>query len=319
VSFTDVFYQTSIPATITCSQINAYTISGGNINIGFVGLGAMGRPMASHIARAGHALIVSDVDAAAAQRLAAEATVRIAQRPEDFRGTDIVVTMLPTGAIVRDVLVGPRGIALELSKGGLIIDMSSSEPEATRELGATLASLGLSLVDAPVSGGVPRATDATLTIMIGGEAPAVGRARPVLELLGKRLFEVGALGSGHAMKALNNYVSAAAFEATSEALLIGKRFGIDPTQLIDILNASTGRTFHSELSMKDHVIAGRHAAGFLLALAAKDVRIAAGLAASLKIQAPMLELSAAQMSAASQTLGPKADVTEAIKVWGQSS
>jgi 3-hydroxyisobutyrate dehydrogenase len=279
----------------------------------------MGRPMAGHIARAGHALIVFDVDAAAAQRLGAEATVRIAQRPEDFRGTDIIVTMLPTGAIVHDVLVGPRGIALELSKGGLIIDMSSSEPEGTRELGATLASLGLSLVDAPVSGGVPRATDATLTIMIGGEAPAVGRARPVLELLGKRLFEVGALGSGHAMKALNNYVSAAAFEATSEALLIGKRFGIDPTQLIDILNASTGRTFHSELSMKDHVIAGRHAAGFLLALAAKDVRIAAGLAASLKIQAPMLELSAAQMSAASQTLGPKADVTEAIKVWGQSS
>jgi 3-hydroxyisobutyrate dehydrogenase len=279
----------------------------------------MGYPMASHIARAGHPLIVFDVNAAAAQRLGANATVRIAQKPEDFRGTDIVVTMLPTGAIVRDVLVGPRGIALELSKGGLIIDMSSSEPEGTRELGATLASRGLSLVDAPVSGGVPRATDATLTIMIGGEAPAVGRARPVLELLGKRLFEVGALGSGHAMKALNNYVSAAAFEATSEALLIGKRFGIDPTQLIDILNASTGRTFHSELSMKDHVIAGRHAAGFLLALAAKDVRIAAGLAASLKIQAPMLELSAAQMSAASQTLGPKADVTEAIKVWGQSS
>jgi 3-hydroxyisobutyrate dehydrogenase len=227
--------------------------------------------------------------------------------------------MLPTGAIVRDALVGPHGIAPELPRGALVIDMSSSEPEGTRELGIMLAGMGLSLVDAPVSGGVPRATDATLTIMIGGETAAIGRARPVLELLGKRLFEVGALGAGHAMKALNNFVSAAAFEATSEALLIGKRFGIDPLQLIDILNASTGRTFHSELSMKDHVIAGRHAAGFLLTLAAKDVRIAAGLATALKIQAPMLELSAAQMSAASQTLGPKADVTEAIKVWGQSS
>ena len=279
----------------------------------------MGRPMAVHIARAGHSLIVNDLDAAAAQRLAAEATVRIARGPEDFRGTDIVVTMLPTGAIVREVLLGARGIAPELPQGALVIDMSSSEPEGTRELGAALAGLGLWLVDAPVSGGVPRATDATLTIMIGGEAAAVGRARPVLELLGKRLFEVGTLGSGHAMKALNNYVSAAAFEATSEALLIGKRFGIDPTQLIDILNASTGRTFHSELSMKDHVIAGRHAAGFLLALAAKDVRIAAGLAAALRIQAPMLELSAAQMTAASQALGPKADVTEAIKVWGQGA
>jgi 3-hydroxyisobutyrate dehydrogenase len=279
----------------------------------------MGCPMAGHIARAGHSLTVFDVDGAAAQRVAAGVPVHIARGPEDFRATDIVVTMLPTGAIVRGVLVGPRGIAAELPRGALIIDMSSSEPEGTRELGARLAGLGLALVDAPVSGGVPRATEGSLTIMIGGEASAIARAKPVLELLGKRLFEVGALGAGHAMKALNNYVSAAAFEATSEALLIGKRFGIDPTQLIDILNVSTGRTFHSELSMKDQVIAGRHAAGFLLALAAKDVRIAAGLAAALKVKAPMLELSAAQMTAASQALGPKADVTEAIKAWEQET
>jgi 3-hydroxyisobutyrate dehydrogenase len=277
----------------------------------------MGRPMAGHIARAGHSLTVSDLDAAAAQRLASEVTVRIATGPEDFRGSDVIVTMLPTGAIVRDVLMGARGVCAELSRGALVLDMSSSEPEGTRELGAMLADLGISLVDAPVSGGVPRATDASLTIMMGGDGEAIARARPVLELLGKRLFQVGGPGAGHAMKALNNYVSAAAFEATSEALLIGQRFGIDPMQLIDILNVSTGRTFHSELSMKDHVIGGRYAAGFLLALAAKDVRIAAGLAASLKIQAPMLALSAAQMSAASQALGPKADVTEAIKAWDQ--
>ncbi|MGC1459297.1 MAG: NAD(P)-dependent oxidoreductase [Steroidobacteraceae bacterium] len=294
-------------------------ITEGIINIGFVGLGAMGRPMAGHIARAGHALTVLDVDVAAMQRLAEEATVRIARGPEDFQETDIVVTMLPTGAIVQEVLLGSKGIAPQLPRGALVIDMSSSEPEGTRELGTTLASMGLALVDAPVSGGVPRATDATLTIMIGGAAATIGRARPVLELLGKRLFVVGALGAGHAMKALNNYVSAAAFQATAEALLIGQRFGINPTQLIDILNVSTGRTFHSELSMKDHVIAGRHAAGFLLALAAKDVRIAAGLAASLNMQAPMLQLSAQQMSTASAKLGPKADVTEAIKVWGQDS
>lgn len=285
------------------------------MNIGFVGLGAMGRPMATRIAGAGHLPVVFDVDAAAAQRLATEANVRIAKDREDFRETDIVVTMLPTSAIVREALLGAGGIAAVLRSGALIIDMSSSEPEDTRKLGAELAGKGIALVDAPVSGGVPRATNGQLTIMIGGTPADIQRARPVLELMGSKLFEVGALGAGHAMKALNNYVSAAAFEATSEALLIGKRFGIDPTQLIDILNVSTGRNFHSELSMKDHVIGGRYAAGFLLALAAKDVRIAAGLAAAMKIDAPMLKLSAAQMSAASDQLGPKADVTEAIKAW----
>lgn len=285
------------------------------MNIGFVGLGAMGRPMATRIAGAGHLPVVFDVDTAAAQRLATEANVRIAKDREDFRETDIVVTMLPTSAIVREALLGAGGIAAVLRSGALIIDMSSSEPEDTKKLGAELAGKGIALVDAPVSGGVPRATNGQLTIMIGGTPADIQRARPVLELMGSKLFEVGALGAGHAMKALNNYVSAAAFEATSEALLIGKRFGIDPTQLIDILNVSTGRNFHSELSMKDHVIGGRYAAGFLLALAAKDVRIAAGLAAAMKIDAPMLKLSAAQMSAASDQLGPKADVTEAIKAW----
>jgi 3-hydroxyisobutyrate dehydrogenase len=241
--------------------------------------------------------------------------VRVASGRDDFAAVDFVVTMLPTSAIVREALTGPNGIATALRRGTLVIDMSSSEPADTKKLGAELAGMGVALVDAPVSGGVPRATSGQLTIMMGGSAADLARARPVLEMMGTKLFEVGALGAGHAMKALNNYVSAAAFEATSEALLIGKRFGIDPTQLIDILNVSTGRNFHSELSMKDHVIGERYAAGFLLALAAKDVRIAAGLAAAMKIDAPMLKLSAAQLTAASEQLGPRADVTEAIKAW----
>lgn len=180
------------------------------MNIGFVGLGAMGRPMATRIAGAGHLPVVFDVDTVAAQRLATEANVRIAKDREDFRETDIVVTMLPTSAIVREALIGAGGIAAVLRSGALIIDMSSSEPEETRQLGAVLANKGIALVDAPVSGGVPRATNGQLTIMIGGTPADIQRARPVLELMGSKLFEVGALGAGHAMKALNNYVSAAA-------------------------------------------------------------------------------------------------------------
>jgi len=286
--------------------------------IGFVGIGNMGWPMAANVARAGFALTVFDSDRARAQRFAAEFKAKAAGTLAELgRAADIVVTMLPTGAIVRQALLDDEGgaLAAALAKDTIVVDMSSSEPVGTQELGNALAARGVALVDAPVSGGVPRAEAGTLTLMLGGDEAAIARARPVLEAMGKQLFPTGPLGSGHAMKALNNYVAAASFIASTEALRVGRRFGLDPATMMDIMNASTGRNFNSEMTMKQHVISGTYATGFQLGLMAKDVKIAADMADGLGFDAPLATLARKLWAEAREKLGERADFTAAIKHW----
>jgi 3-hydroxyisobutyrate dehydrogenase len=195
--------------------------------------------------------------------------------------------------------------------------MSSSEPFGTRTLGATLAEHGILMMDAPVSGAVPRAREATLAIMYGCDDPAIpARAQPLLATMGKQLFATGGLGTGHAMKALNNFIAGATFAAVSEAVLIGQRFGLDPEKMVDILNASTGRSFITELAMKQHVLNGRFASGFQLGLLAKDVKIAADLGRAVRLDAPLTQLVSARWALARERLGSQRDNTEAIRAWG---
>jgi 3-hydroxyisobutyrate dehydrogenase len=234
---------------------------------------------------------------------------------DELSGAEFVVTMLPTGQIVRDLYLR-EGLAQRLHRGTIAIDMSSSGPTGTRELGAALASLGIPLLDAPVSGGVPRAALGSLTIMIGGDdAAAIERARPLLRTMGERLFDTGGMGSGHAMKALNNFVAAATFAACAEALLAGQRFGLDPKRMVEILNVSTGRNFHTDLVLQEHVVGGKFASGFQLGLLAKDVKIAAELAHDVKLDAPLVKLVSQRFDAARDALGYSRDHTEAIKAW----
>jgi len=287
--------------------------------IGFVGIGNMGWPMAANLARAGFPLTVFDTDRTRATRFAAEFGAKAAPSLAELgRTADIVVTMLPTGATVRAVLLEQEhgALASALAKGSVVIDMSSSEPVGTQQLGAALAKRGAALVDAPVSGGVPRAEAGTLTLMIGGEdEAAVAKAMPALEAMGKQLFRTGPLGSGHAMKALNNYVAAASFIASTEALRVGRRFGLTPETMVDIMNASTGRNFNSEMTLKQHVISGKYATGFQLGLMTKDVKIAADLAESIAIDAPLARLVRAMWAEAREGIGERADFTTAIKHW----
>ena len=293
--------------------------------IGFVGIGNMGWPMAANLARAGFPLTVFDTDRMRGPRFAGEFNAKAASSLGELgRAADIVVTMLPTGAIVRAALLESENgaLAVSLARGAaaqeraVVIDMSSSEPVGTQQLGEALAKRGIALVDAPVSGGVPRAEAGTLTLMIGGEdEAAIGKALPVLEAMGKQLFRTGPLGSGHAMKALNNYVAAAAFIASTEALRVGRRFGLAPDAMMDIMNASTGRNFNSEMTMKQHVISQKYATGFQLGLMAKDVKIAADLAEGIAIDAPMARLARALWAEAREGIGERADFTAAIKHW----
>ncbi len=286
--------------------------------IGFIGIGNMGRPMSANLVKGGYTVILYDLDAKrakhAAEGIGAKSATSLAELGSQ---ADAIVTMLPTGKEVRACLLETEGgaLAANLPKGAIVMDMSSADPVGTRELHADLARRGLLLVDAPVSGGVPRATDGSLAIMIGGDAAAVAQAKPVLGKMGTRLFEVGGPGNGHAMKALNNFVAGTGFIAVAEAVLVGKSFGLDPNVMMDVMNVSTGKNFNTEHVAKQHLISRQFASGFALGLLAKDVGIADDLAKALNIHSPMIDMSSALLGEARDRVGGEKDHTLAYTYW----
>lgn len=280
--------------------------------VAFLGLGTMGAPMAGHLAAKGYALRGWDI--APAAREAAPVPVAASAR-EAVAGSAAIVTMLPDGRAVRAALLEGGALA-DAAPGMLLIEMSSSDPLGTRALGEALAGRGIAVVDAPVSGGVARARAATLAIMAGGAKEDIDRAEPLLSALGTSVFRCGALGAGHAMKALNNFVSAAGLVAAVEALAIGRRFGLDPDTMVDVLNASTGRNNATEHKLKQQVLSGAFAAGFAIGLMAKDVAAAAALAEGLGVEAPLARAMAERWAEAARILGPGADHTAIARLVG---
>lgn len=277
------------------------------LRVGFVGLGRMGWPMASLLAPR-HALAVHDARAEAARAFAAEHGAAAAADPHALgEACDVAIAMLPHGGIVREVALG--GLAEGLGSGGLLVDMSSSAPTGTRQLAGELAAYGVALVDAPVSGGVARATDGSLAVMAGGAPADVARARPLLERLGRAVYEVGGVGAGHALKALNNYLSATGLAAACEAMLVARRFGLDPARLIEVVNASSGRSAVTEGKAAQEVLSRRFASGFALGLMAKDVATAAGMAEALELETPLLAHVRDLWREAEALLGGDADHT----------
>ena len=290
-----------------------------DLNVGFVGIGNMGWPMAYNIAKAGFPVCVFDADTTRSAKFAKEhdatAVDTLAAVGE---AAGLIVTMLPSGKEVREVMLGEGGVADTLAPGSIVVDMSSSDPVGTRELGQALRQREITLVDAPVSGLVTKAETGTLTIMIGADdEDALATATPVLEVLGERFIRIGALGAGHAMKALNNFVGAAAYTATAEALIVGKRFGLDSRVMTQVLDVSTGRSFHSGMTFPEHVITRRFDTGFTLGLLAKDVGIAGDLSEAVKATTPLLDLVTAMWDEARDGVGGDADNSAAIQQWEQ--
>jgi 3-hydroxyisobutyrate dehydrogenase len=285
--------------------------------IGFVGLGRMGVPMTTRLAAAGYNVQGFDVSEAARAALSA---VPGAHAVEDLggvaAGADAVVLMLPDSAVIRQV-TGEQGLLAAMRPGMMLVDMSSSEPAATRQLAVQAADSGITMIDAPVSGGVPGAVRGTLTIMAGGPADAVAAARPMLEVLGSRVLHMGPAGAGHAVKALNNLLSGIHLLATSEAMLAGQEFGLDPAVLLDVLNTSSGRSGSTENKWPNYVLTGSFDSGFGLRLLVKDMRIALGLARETGSAPRLAELATAMWAEAGQALPPDADHTEIVK-WIQS-
>jgi 3-hydroxyisobutyrate dehydrogenase len=271
----------------------------------FVGLGAMGTPMATRLAEAGHQLTLCDLREAHASALAERlgaAHVPIA----DAGPASTVILMLPDSRAVEAAL---DGLLPRLSAGTLVIDMSSSAPAVTVRLAARAAELGLDYLDAPVSGGVARAQTGQLSIMVGGAEAAVERARPLLAALGDGITHVGPPGAGHAMKALNNLLSAVGLVAAAEVLAIGANFGLEPQTMLDVLNASTGGNHATRVKMARFVLSRAFDSGFSLQLMVKDLRTALDLAQDTSTPAPVSALCLQEWTAARQALGHAADHT----------
>ncbi|MFH1797311.1 MAG: NAD(P)-dependent oxidoreductase [Pseudomonadota bacterium] len=282
--------------------------------IGFIGLGAMGEPMVARLAAAGYGLAVYDADAVRTARVAAAVGARAAATPKDAASTsDILVTMLPSSAIVEKVLDGDDGALAGLAEGALIVDMSSGVPDVTRALAGKVAERRIAMIDAPVSGGVSRARTGELAIMAGGDAAAVDRAEPVLKAMGTSIVRTGPIGSAHAMKALNNLVSAGGFLIGIEALLIGQKFGLDPALMVDVLNVSTGMNNSTQKKFKQFVLSRKFDAGFGLDLMVKDLGIALGVANATSTPAPFSGLCRDMWASAQKYLGPGQDHTAVAK------
>jgi 3-hydroxyisobutyrate dehydrogenase len=273
----------------------------------------MGTPMAQCLAKAGYELFLHDAD----ERRLEELLLQLGAARMDAGSLDVLITMLPNSAIVETVLLGRnggQGVARAMAKGAVVIDMSSSEPARSRDLGTTLNGLGLDYLDAPVSGGVKRAKDGTLAILVGGEQAVLERCRPLLETMGKSVLHIGAAGSGHAAKALNNYVSATGLLATVEALHVAKRFGIDPAVMTDVLNASTGRSNTSENKVKQFMLSGTFSSGFALQLMNKDLKIARALSVAMNYPMTLGIAATGIWDEVSQRSTPTTDHTEMYRL-----
>lgn len=279
--------------------------------VAFIGIGNMGWPMAARLVGAGFHVAVYDVAPGHAAKFAAEvggeAAASVAEAAKD---ADAVITILPTSRHVAEVVAQVRPV---LAKGALIVDMTSGVPTVTKGLAVSLEADGMMMIDAPVSGGVARAKTGELAIMTGGSPAAVKRAMPLLRAMGTTITEVGAIGAGQAMKALNNLVSAGGFLIGVEALLIGQRFGLDAEKMVDVLNASTGTNNSTQKKFKQFVLSREFNSNFGLDLLAKDLGIALEVAHDGGVAAPFSSLCRELWSAAATSLGKGHDHTEMAK------
>jgi 3-hydroxyisobutyrate dehydrogenase len=282
--------------------------------IGFIGLGKIGFPMAARLYEAGGRLTVYDLASEQTRRFATEHPGSLAAGGLGaFADAAVVLTSLPDSTAVDGVVLGTAaeaGLIDILAAGSTVIDMSSADPMRSRALARELGGRGLHFLDAPVSGGVNRALDGSLSIMVGGDAAHYDEQRDLLQQIGSTITYVGAAGAGHALKALNNYVSAAGLVATVEALLVGQEFGLDPEVMIDVLNNSTGRNYTTENKVKQFMLSGAFNSGFSLGLMTKDVRTAYELGKSLGWEMKLGRAVAGVWSEAADELPPTADHTE---------
>lgn len=280
----------------------------------FLGLGAIGTPMAAHLAERGPLTVWNRTPERAAQFARQYGARAAATASEAAAGADVVITCLPTSREVEALLDAPDGLLAGLQRGALLIDCTSGDPGTSRRIAARLARDGIAFADAPVSGGTSGAEAGTLTVMVGGDRQTFERARPVLSAFGQRIEHLGPVGAGHAMKAVNNALLAVNILAVGEGLAALVKAGVPARTALEVLNASSGRSFVSESLVPERVLTGRWPRTFRLALLDKDVGIATTFLKEAGVDGPVLELTRRLFAEARIDLGETADHVEAIRL-----
>ncbi|HET7657772.1 MAG TPA: NAD(P)-dependent oxidoreductase [Bacillales bacterium] len=252
-------------------------------DIGVVGLGNMGGRIAKRLLNKGYRLHVFDANEQLVESFQTLGAIAEESLMELAVNCHFVMTVLPNAQVVKQVVLDEKGLIAGLKPGSVLIDITSSVPETTREIGGILAQKDIKMIDAPVSGGLKRAEDGTLTVMVGGAESAFSESQTVLKEIGSNIVHVGELGAGHAIKALNNLISATTFAITAEALAIGVKMGLKPSKMLEVINSSTGKNNSSENKFPQYVLTRKFNVGFSLDLMYKDLSIATDLAREAKV------------------------------------
>jgi len=282
--------------------------------LAFLGLGAIGRPMAVRVAGKYPLAVWNRTPGPAAAIAGQSGATAAASAREAVAGADVVMACLSTSADVEEVLFGPDGAAESIASGALVLDCTSGDAATSRRLAARLAERNVGFADCPVSGGTNGAEAGTLTVMVGADDETFARARPFLETFGKLIVHVGPVGAGDTVKAINQVLLATHIASLGEALTAMVKAGVDARRGLDVINASSGRSFVSKALVPDRVLTGTWPNTFRLALLEKDVRIALALVEELGLDAPVLEKVGKVMADARRDLGEGADYLEAIKL-----
>ena len=285
------------------------------MKVAFLGLGAIGAPMAQHLALDPFELTVWNRTREKAYAFASAYRAKVAATPaEAAAGADIIVTCLPSSREVEALLDGDAGLLAGVDSGALFLDCTSGDPATSREIASRLATRDVAFVDAPVSGGVKGAVAGTLTVMCGGDEKAIERAMPVLQAFGKRIVRCGGVGTGHAVKAMNQALLAIHIWSAGEALASLAKLGVDAGVAHDVINGSSGRSNSSENLFPERVIGRKYPRTFKIALLDKDLGVAAAIVHDQQMPAPFIDLAARLFAEAHAELGEDADHVEAVRV-----
>lgn len=250
--------------------------------LGLVGLGNIGEPICRCLLKNAYKVSIYDADPEATSRLCGTSAEPAQSLEALASSAEVVLLSLPGSDIVEEVVLAEGGLADGLSSGDVLIDTSSSRPSSTRDLAEKLAVAGVDMLDAPVSGGVLRAEEGKLAVMVGGRGEVFERCRGVLESFGEKIFHVGEHGAGHLVKSLNNLLSATTLASAAEAFILAEKAGIAPEALLEVLNAGNGRSYSTEVKFPRFVLDRSFDDGFALDLMVKDLKIALETAAELR-------------------------------------